>query len=229
MCCWAVFALSDAAWVMCCWVSFRITRLSLGNVLLVVVFPVARRSLGGKLGQSLMEELGVEMMGDLKAFSLQHLQAAFGDKTGSVCVVCVCVWGGWWGTYTSICRLPLETRQGQSGCVCMCVGGLWGTYTSICRLPLETRQGQSGCVCMCGGVMGDLYQHVQASFGDKTGSAWVGVGGGGVNGGLKAFSLLHLQSSFGDNTGWGFFLFRYGINAVLTKCMFTMIQFCLPL
>ncbi|XP_076463928.1 DNA polymerase eta-like [Babylonia areolata] len=40
------------------------------------------RSLGGKLGQSLMEELGVRMMGDLKKFSLQHLQALYGDKSG---------------------------------------------------------------------------------------------------------------------------------------------------
>nr|KAG5693921.1 hypothetical protein BaRGS_008190 [Batillaria attramentaria] len=40
------------------------------------------RSLGGKLGLSLVEELGVEMMGDLRKFSLQHLQTGYGDKTG---------------------------------------------------------------------------------------------------------------------------------------------------
>ena len=71
-------------------------------------------------------------------------------------------------------------------------GFLWGQdRVSVCCVV---------CVCVWGGVMGDLYQHLQAYFGDKTGSVCVG----GVNEGLKAFSLWHLQSSFGDNTGWVF-------------------------
>lgn len=48
---------------------------------------VCRRSLGGKLGETVMEKLQVETMGELKKFTLQHLQADFGDKTGLVGLV----------------------------------------------------------------------------------------------------------------------------------------------
>lgn len=42
------------------------------------------RSLGGKLGASLTEELQVQNMGDLCQFSLQQLQTCYGSKTGYV-------------------------------------------------------------------------------------------------------------------------------------------------
>ncbi|KAL3875127.1 hypothetical protein ACJMK2_038059 [Sinanodonta woodiana] len=46
--------------------------------------PVGKvRNLGGKLGQSLKEQLGVEFMGDLCKFSEKELQQHYGDKTGS--------------------------------------------------------------------------------------------------------------------------------------------------
>ncbi|KAK3593446.1 hypothetical protein CHS0354_020211 [Potamilus streckersoni] len=46
--------------------------------------PVGKvRNLGGKLGQSLTEQLGVEFMGDLCKFTEKELQQHYGDKTGS--------------------------------------------------------------------------------------------------------------------------------------------------
>uniref|UniRef100_A0A8C5MVL7 DNA polymerase eta n=1 Tax=Leptobrachium leishanense TaxID=445787 RepID=A0A8C5MVL7_9ANUR len=46
--------------------------------------PVGKiRHLGGKLGDSVKELLGVEYMGQLTKFSQSHLQKHFGDKTGS--------------------------------------------------------------------------------------------------------------------------------------------------
>ncbi|XP_052105521.1 DNA polymerase eta-like [Mytilus californianus] len=45
--------------------------------------PVRKiRNLGGKLGESLVEELNVEFIGDLVKFPLTELQNNFGDKTG---------------------------------------------------------------------------------------------------------------------------------------------------
>ncbi|CAG2219563.1 POLH [Mytilus edulis] len=45
--------------------------------------PVRKiRNLGGKLGESLVEELNVEFIGDLVKFPLTELQSNFGDKTG---------------------------------------------------------------------------------------------------------------------------------------------------
>lgn len=44
--------------------------------------PPHSRSLGGKLGASITELLGVEYMGQLIQFSESQLQTHFGDKTG---------------------------------------------------------------------------------------------------------------------------------------------------
>ncbi len=44
--------------------------------------PVCRRYLGGKLGQHVMEALGVEMLGQLRAYNLSSLRKTFGDTTG---------------------------------------------------------------------------------------------------------------------------------------------------
>ncbi|XP_061172523.1 DNA polymerase eta-like [Saccostrea echinata] len=41
------------------------------------------RNLGGKLGQSVMEQLSIEKMGELCQFELHTLQQNFGDKTGA--------------------------------------------------------------------------------------------------------------------------------------------------
>lgn len=41
-----------------------------------------RRNLGGKVGESIVEDLNVEFMGDLVKFSLPELQQTLGDKTG---------------------------------------------------------------------------------------------------------------------------------------------------
>lgn len=43
---------------------------------------LCRRNLGGKLGVSITETLGVENMGDLTRFSQAQLEQHFGDKTG---------------------------------------------------------------------------------------------------------------------------------------------------
>ncbi|XP_071491859.1 DNA polymerase eta-like [Diadema antillarum] len=46
--------------------------------------PVRKfRNLGGKLGHSLSEDLGVEYMGDLLRYTEKQLQMRYGDKTGS--------------------------------------------------------------------------------------------------------------------------------------------------
>ncbi|CAH1791744.1 unnamed protein product [Owenia fusiformis] len=42
------------------------------------------RSLGGKLGEQLQEQLGVEKVADLCKYSEQQLQQIFGDKTGTI-------------------------------------------------------------------------------------------------------------------------------------------------
>jgi nucleotidyltransferase/DNA polymerase involved in DNA repair len=40
------------------------------------------RSLGGKLGASVIEVLGIEYMGDLTQFTESQLQSHFGEKNG---------------------------------------------------------------------------------------------------------------------------------------------------
>ncbi|XP_078063922.1 DNA polymerase eta [Mustelus asterias] len=45
--------------------------------------PIGKiRNLGGKLGESVAQHLNIEYMGQLRAFPLSQLQAAFGEKTG---------------------------------------------------------------------------------------------------------------------------------------------------
>ncbi|XP_063297640.1 DNA polymerase eta [Pelobates fuscus] len=63
----------------------RQTILPLGSVSeLFNQLPISKiRNLGGKLGSSIKEILGVENMGQLTQFSKSHLQSHFGDKTGS--------------------------------------------------------------------------------------------------------------------------------------------------
>ncbi|XP_053315367.1 DNA polymerase eta [Spea bombifrons] len=63
----------------------RQTILSGGSVAeLFNQLPVGKiRHLGGKLGSSVREILGVEYMGQITKFSESHLQSHFGDKTGS--------------------------------------------------------------------------------------------------------------------------------------------------
>lgn len=46
------------------------------------LFYLRRRNLGGKLGSSIIETLGVENMGELTRFSLAQLGQHFGEKTG---------------------------------------------------------------------------------------------------------------------------------------------------
>lgn len=46
------------------------------------LFYLCRRNLGGKLGSSITETLGVENMGELTRFSLAQLGQHFGEKTG---------------------------------------------------------------------------------------------------------------------------------------------------
>ena len=41
-----------------------------------------RRNLGGKFGASLMDDLKVEMIGELIQFPLNLLQEKYGDKSG---------------------------------------------------------------------------------------------------------------------------------------------------
>ena len=43
---------------------------------------LCRRHLGGKLGQQIIENLGVENIGELTAFSERALQQLLGDKNG---------------------------------------------------------------------------------------------------------------------------------------------------
>ncbi|KAK3092357.1 hypothetical protein FSP39_001859 [Pinctada imbricata] len=51
--------------------------------ILYSTLPIKKiRNLGGKFGQSLVEQLGVENIGDLCKFSLKELQACCGDKSG---------------------------------------------------------------------------------------------------------------------------------------------------
>lgn len=46
--------------------------------------PIGKvRHLGGKLGQSIIEQLGIEYIGDLCRYTEQELQRNFGDKTGA--------------------------------------------------------------------------------------------------------------------------------------------------
>lgn len=46
------------------------------------VFHPLSRNLGGKLGTSITETLGIETMGDLTRFSQAQLGQHFGEKTG---------------------------------------------------------------------------------------------------------------------------------------------------
>ena len=47
-----------------------------------VLLSLSSRNLGGKLGRSLTEDLGVEFMGDLCQYTEKQLQTKMGDKTG---------------------------------------------------------------------------------------------------------------------------------------------------
>lgn len=51
-------------------------------VTLYYLIHLCRRNLGGKLGVSITETLGVENMGDLTRFSQAQLEQHFGEKTG---------------------------------------------------------------------------------------------------------------------------------------------------
>lgn len=51
-------------------------------MLLYYFIHPCRRNLGGKLGVSITENLGVENMGDLTRFSQAQLEQHFGEKTG---------------------------------------------------------------------------------------------------------------------------------------------------
>lgn len=48
----------------------------------VLSFVVVSRNLGGKLGASVIEILGVEYMGELTQFSESQLQSHFGERNG---------------------------------------------------------------------------------------------------------------------------------------------------
>eukprot|EP00850_Spirogloea_muscicola_P015340 SM000116S24261 [mRNA] locus=s116:411715:415178:- [translate_table: standard] len=71
------------------------------------------KQLGGKLGLKLQQELGIQTVGDLLHFSLQHLQDRFGTNTGSALVpslLSCCVY------LRSSCRLWLRmVAEGQDG------------------------------------------------------------------------------------------------------------------
>ncbi|KAI5611594.1 DNA polymerase eta [Silurus asotus] len=63
----------------------RQTVLPLGSVSeLFMTLPISKiRNLGGKLGVSITETLGVENMGELTRFTRAQLEESFGEKTGS--------------------------------------------------------------------------------------------------------------------------------------------------